>query len=414
MKNYLNTKKLVKSFVATTVLSFGLFSGGHFTAAAGLDKAKVEPVKVVQSNASQNKANVEPVKADQANSSQNKAKVEPVKADQANSSQNKANVEPVKADQANSSQNKTIVEPVKAIQANSSQNIDASEKATPAKPEVPVQPKAEVKAEIPQKEEGKIVKSQASIHASETAKMHAAQNSAIFSKTPSTEMTETETKTETDATTGYLFGSDSASSANPEGEDFYLGKLGYGSTVQFDASTGSGIYFSSARAQNASYVYGYWFLSGIQMAPIGMSASEWGEQQAKLALEAYEAMKIVYGSKVRPVIFIDVESALTGMNDYDYANNQSIYNSFVNYLNQYGQGVKPGTYSSPWNWELTMGNFSPSTPGAYWVAYYPSDIPSDLTTSNSDWLTFPGTNEKAEIWQYYGGYDDYNVAWKLP
>ncbi|MEH7546501.1 hypothetical protein V7306_11950, partial [Neobacillus vireti] len=69
MKNYLNTKKLVKSFVATTVLSFGLFSGGHFTAAAGLDKAKVEPVKVVQSNASQNKANVEPVKADQANSS---------------------------------------------------------------------------------------------------------------------------------------------------------------------------------------------------------------------------------------------------------------------------------------------------------------------------------------------------------
>ncbi|TWE01192.1 hypothetical protein FB550_106249 [Neobacillus bataviensis] len=397
MKNYLNTKKLVKSFVATTVLSFGLFSGGHFTAAAGLDKAKVEPVKVAQSNASQNKENVGPVKVVQSNSSQNKAKVEPVKADQANSSQNKTNVEPVKA-----------------IQANSSQNIDASEKATPAKPEVPVQSKAEVKAEIPQKEAGKIVKSQASIHASETAKMHAAPNSAIFSKTPSVEMTETETETGTDAATGYLFGADSASSANPEGEDFYLGKLGYGGTVQFDESTGSGIYFSSARAQNASYVYGYWFLSGIQMAPVGMSASEWGEQQAKLALEAYEAMKIVYGSKVRPVIFIDVESALTGMNDYDYANNQSIYNAFVNYLNQYGQGVKPGTYSSPWNWEVTMGNFSPSTPGAYWVAYYPSDIPSDLTTSNSDWLNFPGTNEKAEIWQYYGGYDDYNVAWQLP
>ncbi|MCM3728668.1 hypothetical protein M3226_23765 [Neobacillus cucumis] len=395
MKNYLNTKKLVKSFVATTVLSFGLFSGGHFTAAAGLDKAKVEPVKVAQANGSQNKENVEPVKVVQSNSSQNKVKVEPVK-----------------ADQANSSQNKTKVEPVKAIQANSSQNIDTSEKATPAKPEVPVQSKAEVKAEIPQKEAGKIVKSQASIHASETAKMHAAPNSAIFSKTPSVEMTEPET--DADATTGYLFGADSASSANPEGEDFYLGKLGYGSTVQFDESTGSAIYFSSARAQNASYVYGYWFLSGIQMAPIGMSASEWGEQQAKLALEAYEAMKIVYGSKVRPVIFIDVESALTGMNDYDYANNQSIYNAFVNYLNQYGQGVKPGTYSSPWNWELTMGNFSPSTPGAYWVAYYPSDIPSDLTTSNSDWLNFPGTNEKAEIWQYYGGYDDYNVAWQLP
>ena len=190
--------------------------------------------------------------------------------------------------------------------------------------------------------------------------------------------------------------------------------FGQHALLLFDAGTGSGKYFSSERAENTSYVYGYWFLSGIQMAPIGMSPSDWGEYQAKLALETYKAMKSVYGSKVRPVIFIDVESALTGMNDYDYANNQSIYNAFVNYLTQYGQGVKPGTYSSPWNWELTMGSFSPSTPGAYWVAHYPGDIPLDLTTSNPDWLNFPGTNEKAEIWQYYGGYDDYNVAWKLP
>ena len=341
MKNYLNTKKLVKSFVVTTVLSFGLISGGHFTLAAGLDKAKVEPV-----------------------------------------------------------------------QANSSQNIHASEKrvtpVNPSKPEVPAQSVSEEKAESQPKEEGKLVKSQASVHASETARMHANQKSAIFANESTTELNEP------DAITGYVFGSDSASLPNTNGEDFYLGKLGYGSTAQFDSSTGSGIYFSSARAENASNIYGYWFLSGIQMAPIGTSASDWGVQQAKLALATYETMKSVYGSKVRPVIFIDVESALTGMDDYDYANNQTVYTAFVNYLNQYGQGVKPGTYSSPWNWELTMGNFSPSTPGAYWVAYYPSDIPSDLTTSNPDWLNFPGTNEKAEIWQYAGGMNDYDVAWKLP
>lgn len=75
--------------------------------------------------------------------------------------------------------------------------------------------------------------------------------------------------------------------------------------------------------------------------------------------------------KVRPVIFIDVESAPSGMKEYDYANNQSVYNAFINYLNQYGQGVKPGTYSSPWNWKISMGDFSPRTPGAYWVADYP-------------------------------------------
>jgi hypothetical protein len=41
-----------------------------------------------------------------------------------------------------------------------------------------------------------------------------------------------------------------------------------------------------------------------------------------------------------------VERALTGTKEYDYANNQAIYTAFVNYLNQYGEGVKPGTYSS--------------------------------------------------------------------
>jgi hypothetical protein len=306
---------------------------------------------------------------------------------------------------------KTKVEPVKAVQANSSLNVHASVKVTPAipaMPGVPVQPKAEVKNEIQHKPEGSIVKSQASVHASEIAKMHAALNSAVFFKTPLAELNGI------DATAGYVFGSDSSSSPNPKGEDFYLGKLGYGNTVQFDASTGSEEYFSIARAQNARYVFGYWFLSGIQNAPRGTSASDWGAQQAKLALQTYEAMKGVYGSKVKPVIFIDIESALSGMKDYDYANNQSVYNAFVNYLNQYGKGVKPGTYSSRGNWERTMGNFSPSTPGDYWLAYYPGDIPTNLTTSNTYWVNFPGTNEKTEIWQYYGGNDDYDVAWKLP
>ncbi|MDR7002884.1 GH25 family lysozyme [Neobacillus niacini] len=328
MKNYLKVKKLVKSFVVTAVLSFGLTSGGHFTEAAGLNQAKTEPVK--------------------------------------------------------------------SVQANSSQTIHASKKATSPK------------VESQHKKERRNVKSQASVHASATAKRNAARNSAIFTQKTLEESNGTE------ATAEYIFGSDSASSPNPKGEDLYLGKLGYGSTVQFAASTGSGIYFSSARAQNASYVYGYWFLTGIQKAPTGTSASDWGRQQAKLALKTYETMKSVYGSKVRPVIFIDVESALTGMKDNDYANNRSIYNAFVQYLNQYGQGVKPGTYSSTGNWERTMGDFSPSTPGAYWLAHYPGDIPSNLTTSNSYWGNFPGTNEKAEIWQYYGGSNDYDVAWKLP
>ncbi|MGI8385679.1 hypothetical protein [Robertmurraya sp. P23] len=369
MKNYFKTMKLVKSFVATTVLSFGVISGGHFAAAAG---PKVGPDNMVQAQSSPELE--EPTHSN---------------------AELKAEIQQKKEEKLVKSQG----------------SLHASVKGTPSsqtKPEVPAPTKVERKDEIQQSKEDRMIKSQGSVHASETAKANASLNSVIFSETTSTELNTT------DAATEYLFGSDSATSANTNGEDFYLGKLGYGNTVQFDVSSGSGIYFSSERAQNATYVYGYWFLTGIQKAPTGTSPSEWGVHQAKLALETYEAMKSVYGSKVRPVIFIDVELALTGMKDYDYANNRSIYTAFVNYLNQYGQGVKPGTYSSPGNWERTMGDFSPSTPGAYWVAYYPSEIPTDLTTSNPDWLNFPGTNEKAEIWQYYGGYDDYNVAWKLP
>ena len=88
-------------------------------------------------------------------------------------------------------------------------------------------------------------------------------------------------------------------------------------------------YFNKTGASQASYIYSYWFLSGMKKAPAGTSASNWGIQQAQLALKSYNDMKGDYGSKVRPVLFIDVDSASGGMNAYDYANNQVIYNAFV-------------------------------------------------------------------------------------
>jgi hypothetical protein len=368
-----NIKKLVKTFVATTVLSFGVISGGHFTEAASLDKTNTEPVKAVQSiNGIEKASSVTSGTTAKAEFTvQPKSETKPVVTAPKAEAKPEADVQPVTAETTVSSQSNT--------------------------------------EGTVEKKENKIIKSQASVYANENARLHAASNSAVFANSPSEEKTEAEVLKE------YYFGTDSATSIpNPAGNDFYLGKLGYGSVVQFDAGTGSGKFFSSARAEEAAYVYGYWFLTGMQQSPAGTSASEWGAQQAKLALETYEAMKSVYGSKVRPVIFIDVEPALTGTKEYDYANNQAIYTAFVNYLNQYGEGVKPGTYSSQWSWEVSMGEFSPSTPGAYWVAYYPGDIPEDLTISNPDWGNFPGTTEKAQIWQYYGGYDDYNVAWQLP
>lgn len=112
MKHYLNPNKVAKSFVLAGALSFGVFAGGQFTEAAGLDKGKPEQTVQVKS---------------------------------ANSA--KANVKA-----------KSIV---------------------PAAPAVKVQAKDEVRVT---EEPKKVNKSQASVHASETAKMHAAPNSAVLGK----------------------------------------------------------------------------------------------------------------------------------------------------------------------------------------------------------------------------------------
>jgi hypothetical protein len=383
--NMKKSNKWMKSMIVTTALSFGLMSGGTFAQAAGMDKAKGEDVKAEQA-----------IHSKPAHDIEKETHVKPEAPEQSKAEENQQKAEKKPEEPKN----------------------QASENTNSVKPDT------EKKAEKQQKAENRRVKSQASEHASETAVQHANENSAVLSSSPtegSNEQTEepgeepevTESN-EADTATDYVYGSDSASTANPEGQDFYIGKLGYGSKVQFDTTTGGGIYFSSDRAEEATYLYGYWFLSGMQIAPDGISPIEWGEEQAALALQTYEAIKSVYGTKVKPVIFIDVEPAYTGMTSYDYANNQLIYSAFIDYLTKFGEGIKPGTYSSPWSWEVSMGEYSPKTPGAYWVAYYLMDIPTDLTTDNSEWLEFPGTDERAEIWQYFGGEDDYNVAWMLP
>lgn len=49
MKHYLNFNKVAKSFVLVGALSFGVFAGGHFTEAAGPDKANTEHTVQVKS-----------------------------------------------------------------------------------------------------------------------------------------------------------------------------------------------------------------------------------------------------------------------------------------------------------------------------------------------------------------------------
>ncbi|MDR3539574.1 MAG: cell wall-binding repeat-containing protein [Desulfosporosinus sp.] len=216
------------------------------------------------------------------------------------------------------------------------------------------------------------------------------------------------------------YGEDSGTSSNDYGNSFYIGQLGYGTLEHFDAPTGGddagGAFFNSVGATNATWVYGYWLLSGLSMAPSGTSAAAWGQQQAQVANNAFNDLRNKYGSKVKLVIFADVEACGGGLDAEDFLNNQAIYTAFVNGIKENG-AAKPGTYSSPheWNTQSMGANFTPLTPGYYWVADYPGGTPdqSILTTSNPFWACFPQTSEQAQMWQFEGT-PDYDVARVLP
>ncbi|WP_407313148.1 cell wall-binding repeat-containing protein [Desulfosporosinus sp. SB140] len=220
-----------------------------------------------------------------------------------------------------------------------------------------------------------------------------------------------------DQSVGY-YGEDSGTSSNPYKNDFYIGQLGYGLHQHYNAGgdDANGAYFNKTGATDATWVYGYWLISGLSMAPKGTSAAQWGQQQAQAASKAFQDMSTYYGSKVKLVLFADVEATGGGLDSQDYANNQAIYTAFITWLQQ-NSSVKPGTYSSPYEWnKLTMGaNFAPLTAGYYWVADYPGGTPdqSVLTTSNQYWVYFPQTSEQAQIWQFEGT-PDYDLARVLP
>lgn len=215
------------------------------------------------------------------------------------------------------------------------------------------------------------------------------------------------------------YGADSGTTSSPYGLDFYIGQMGYGTIQSFDKSTGGdSSYFLKAGASAATYLYGYWLLSGMSGAPSGTTATNWGIAQGQAAAAAYEDVRTYYGAnKLQYVIWVDCENIAGGLDYQDYTNNHDIYNGFFDWMSKYGPAF-PGTYSSPYEWNTaTMGsNFAPniSEESLLWLADYPPTLPtkSELATSKY-WVNFPQTNIKPSIWQY-NGTPDYNVASSLP
>jgi hypothetical protein len=147
---------------------------------------------------------------------------------------------------------------------------------------------------------------------------------------------------------GY-FGTDSNTAPGIGGmpQQFYLGRLGYGTTID-------GTYFNStaARATPSGAVSGYWGVEGPFAAPSGMAAYDWGHLQGQTAVRAWNQNPYCCGANV----FADLESGFGGWFDPQGAPHQDLNASVLN-------GWLDAVVSTPA--VLCEGSTTRLTPGVY-------------------------------------------------
>ncbi|MCL6562467.1 MAG: hypothetical protein K6U87_05615 [Firmicutes bacterium] len=177
---------------------------------------------------------------------------------------------------------------------------------------------------------------------------------------------------------------------------FYIGQLGYGTTV-------SSTYFNTSAAnqakQNQGLVYGYWFLLGPDSDPdyngTSSEAYAWGQKQAHIAYNAWFNNPYV----TQWTLFGDVEITSTSETNgwgTSTALNQKVWEGFYNQLSS--EGLIPGVYSGPTLWQSIMGsgyNLNGVTP--LWT----SEPQESCGICPSNMANAQGFgNESPSVWQY--------------
>lgn len=214
------------------------------------------------------------------------------------------------------------------------------------------------------------------------------------------------------------YGCDSSTGTFPCGSDFYLGRLGYGTTSDLT-------YFntSAATTVGSTRTYAYWGIEGPALDPNYVSpdvtmADAWGRAQADAFYQARQGNSYVGTNTV----FADVEQDFGGWLDPNVGINKFVNHAvFAGFLNRLSSmwGYTKGVYSSAYQWGLVMGTQSASPATVEWAANYPcnpanSGCPKCPTTFAPD--EFGGLT--ASIWQNTGqppySFGDLDVATSLP
>lgn len=146
-------------------------------------------------------------------------------------------------------------------------------------------------------------------------------------------------------------------------QNFYVGRLGYGTTV-------SSAYFnvSAATAAGPNQTYGYWGLEGPGLAPSGTTPYNWGKQQASAAANAWlNGPNYYYLEGI--TLFADVETGFGGWTNGNYGPNQQVLQGFLDGIATNNSLILTlGLYCSPSTWSSFFGtSYKPTRSYVLWV-----------------------------------------------
>jgi hypothetical protein len=210
---------------------------------------------------------------------------------------------------------------------------------------------------------------------------------------------------------GKIGGADLASPSNPAG-------YGPGHTFAWNPA-----YAAAADANHFHHGYGvgaggYWFMFGPgDTDGTGLPPKAWGRLQGKWALTDWQNW-YDHGAHRMPlrVLWMDIEVPGSFGWGSDHAANREVFNGFWDYVTRAREGVKPGVYSTNYQWGAIMGGSAiPHTwewTAQVSVANSPSPCPVSFFASSSRFADFYGGQNAGSahtaMWQWSLGSADYD------
>ena len=161
-------------------------------------------------------------------------------------------------------------------------------------------------------------------------------------------------------------------------------------------------------------IYSLWTLKGPGSAPSGTTPTQWGQQQAAVAINEWFGDTDVTGA----TIFFDVETNSGGWGT-DTSSNQAVLEATLAYVANYGQtpggsnggefdsGVYISVGSNDNKWDTYFGSsYKPSTPFVLWAAIHECLSCTDAASQWPNYWSSKPINaggQEVVIAQYYIG-----------